>query len=649
MTGEHMSKVARPGWVGEVPRWAVALVFGALASGAVVGLRALGALAPLEFGAYDHLISKTGQELPRSRVVLIAIREDDLRRYVHPISDETLGRAIQALGSLGPRAIGVDIFRPVPVAPGSAQLEAVVRSDRRVVLVERVGDGEALVPPPDYLAGTSQVGFADFVRDRDGKQRRALLAMDAPGAASFSLSLRLAMRYLAAEPGVEQPPLQWAGDTMLLNGHPLRRFGGNDGAYVDEDDGGYQVLLDYRSAFQRFERYSLTDLLDERVPRAAVEGRVVLIGMVAESVTDDHVTPEGVAHGVDIHAIIVDRLLGRALSGEAGLRVLPPSAEAGLIFGLGLLAALLVPILGTASMVAFEALLGLVIFAALSYGAFALGWWLPAAPGAIAWYASLGTAASIASFKERSERRRFASLINRFVSETVAKQIWQQRDEFLAGGRPKGTRKEITALFCDIEDFSTTSERMDPEPLMEWANPIIGGLAGAIARCGGLVDDYAGDGIKADFGVFEDEATKDGTNQAIQAVEAALEMKRVVEQFNRDAVDRKRQTVRLRVGIFTGRAMLGFLGSPDRLKFTTIGDSVNTAARLESWAKEDFKLEPEECIRILIGEPTRALLADRFALQDLGGADLKGKREKVRVYRVWGPAKPDDRPESPRP
>ena len=113
-----MSKLSRPGWLREVPRWAVALVFGALASGAVVGLRALGALAALEFGAYDHLISKTGQELPRSRVVLIAIREEDLRRYVHPISDETLARTIQALGALGPRAIGVDIFRPVPVAPG---------------------------------------------------------------------------------------------------------------------------------------------------------------------------------------------------------------------------------------------------------------------------------------------------------------------------------------------------------------------------------------------------------------------------------------------------------------------------------------------------------------------------------------------------
>jgi adenylate cyclase len=637
-----MLKIGRPGWVEGIPRWAVALALGAAVSGMVLALRAVGALAPLEFGAYDYLVSETSQERPRSRVVLITIREEDLTRYGHPISDEILAKAIRVLGSFGPRAIGVDVFRPIPVPPGEAQLEQAVLGDRRVVLVERVGDDEPLVPAPDYVRGTSQVGFADFVRDRDGKQRRALLMMDAPGAASFSLSLRLATRYLAAEAGIEQPPLQWEGNAMKLNGRVLRPFSGNDGAYVDEDDGGYQVLLDYRSAFQRFERYSFGDLIEGRVPAAAVEGRVALLGTVAESVIDDHMTPEVMAYGIEIHAIMVDRLLGGALSGEAGLRVLRPSAEAALILAFGLLAALLVPVLSTGLMVSAEAVLGLVIFGGLSYGAFALGWWLPAVPVAIAWYAALGATASIASFIERAERRRFAGLINRFVSERVAKQIWDLKDEFLDGKRPKGDRREITALFCDIEGFSTASERMDPEPLMEWANPIIGGLAGAIARCGGLVDDYAGDGIKADFGVFQDATIKEGTNQGIQAVEAALEMKRVIEEINRDAVDRKRQTVRVRVGIFTGRAMLGFLGSPERLKFTTLGDSVNTAARLESWDKERFAKETDECIRILIGEPTRALLQDRYELQDIGDADLKGKREKVRVYRVWGPAKPVD-------
>jgi len=642
-----MLKIGRPGWVEEVPRGVLALALGALVSASVVGLRAVGALEPLELGAYDHLISKTSQERARSRVVLITIREEDIARFGHPISDEKLAGAIQALGSFEPRAIGVDLFRPVPVSPGEVQLERTVLDDRRVVLVERAGDDGPSVPGPDYVRGTSQVGFADGALDHDGKVRRALLMMDAPGAASFSLSLRLATRYLAAEPGVEQPVLQWEGDTMKLNGQPLRPFAGDDGAYVDAYDGGYQVLLDYRSAFQRFERYSFSDLLDGRVPRAAVEGRVALLGTTAESATDEHMTPGVMAYGIDIHAIIVDRLLGRALSGEAGMRVIPSAAEAALIFALGLLAALLVPVLSRGWLVAAEALLGLVILGALSYGAFALGWWLPAVPVAIAWYAALGATASIASFRERAERRRFAGLINRFVSERVAKQIWELKDEFLDDKRPKGVRKEITALFCDIEGFSTASERMDPEPLMEWANPIIGGLAGAIARCGGLVDDYAGDGIKADFGVYHDAAAKGGMNQGVQAVEAALEMKRVIEQLNLEAVDRKRQTVRVRVGIFTGRAMLGFLGSPDRLKFTTLGDSVNTAARLEGWEKERFLKETEECIRILIGEPTRALLGDRYAVQDLGEAELKGKRDKVRVYRVWGPAKPAERPESP--
>jgi adenylate cyclase len=629
-------------WLEETPPRVIALGLGALVAAAVIGLRALGAVEALEFGAYDHLVSFSGKERHRSRVVLVLVREADITQHGYPLPDGVLARATEALVALGPRAIGLDLFRPVPVPPGSEAFEEIVLRHRNVVLVDRVGDDGPLVPAPAW-APPSQIGFGDFVRDGDGKLRRALLMMEAPGASALSLSLRLATRYLARDPSVDQPVFQWKGSTLTLNGQRFKRFRSEDGAYVREDDRGYQVLLDYRGAFQRLERYSFADVLEGRLPREAVEDRVVLVGTVADSLTDDHMTPEATASGVEIHGVIVDHLLGRALSGEAGLRVLPPLAEAGLIFALGLLAALLVPVLNSALLVLAEAVLGLSIAAGLSYGAFAYGWWLPAVPAAVVWFAALGATASIASFAERAKRRRFADLMDRVVTPEVAHEIWERREEFLDAGRPKGARRVATALFCDIQGFSSTAEQMDPEALMEWANPIFSGLAAAIAHHGGLVDDYAGDGIKADFGIFGDDAAKGEQSQAVQAVEAALEMERVIERFNREAEESGRKKVRIRVGINTGRAMIGFLGNPDRLKFTTLGDSVNTAARLEGWDKEGFSKEGEQggpCIRILVSGATRALLGARFELQDLGDAELKGKRENVRVYRVWGPAKP---------
>lgn len=619
------------------PRWRIVLAAGLAVSAGVIALREMGVLEQLELGVYDRLVAWTRDAPPaRSRVVLIDVRESDLRQYGFPLSDRVLAQALEAALRHEPRAVGVDIFRSRPVPPGEQELERLCLENDRLVMIEAVGESGRAIPPPACVEGSSQVGFADYVADGDGKLRRGLLMMQGEGT-SLSLGLRLARKYLAQTKEPCEPRFRYVGEHFELCGREVVRFRGDDGAYVALDDRGYQVLLDFRGPFPRFERYGLSELIDGKVPASALRERVVLIGTTAESVKDHHITPAARAHGVEVHALVIDGLLRRALDGATGIRVLSRAEESAFVLGAGVLGACAVLTSESGLVLAAALLLPMLGMGLGAVTGIGRGWWLPSLPLALAWAASFAAAIATLSLRERRERRHLTDLFGLFTSPEVVEQIWKQRADF-EGGRPKPLLVTITALFSDLEGFTTASERMSPEDLLDWANVYMGALGAVIGRSGGVVDDYAGDGIKADFGVLtrpELDPTQP-QRDAQAAVDCALEMGREIERLNQGP---RKHTARVRVGIFTGPAVAGFLGSADRLKFTTIGDTVNTAARLETYDKESFKEEKDEVIRILVGETTRALLGDRYELQDLGAAALKGKAESVRIYRVWGLAK----------
>jgi len=153
-----------------------------------------------------------------------------------------------------------------------------------------------------------------------------------------------------------------------------------------------------------------------------------------------------------------------------------------------------------------------------------------------------------------------------------------------------------------------------------------------VMRNGGVVDDYAGDGIKANFGVpiprmTEAEIQKDAEN----AVNCALAMGREVERLNVVWQNQGLPQAGTRIGIFTGTIIAGALGSSERMKYTTVGDAVNIAARLESYDKDIARENPW---RILIGEATLKFLNGQFDTRMIGEAGLKGKNETINIYRV---------------
>lgn len=227
-------------------------------------------------------------------------------------------------------------------------------------------------------------------------------------------------------------------------------------------------------------------------------------------------------------------------------------------------------------------------------------------------------------------------LFSNQVSPDIAQALWEQRDEFLAGNRPRSQKLTATVLFTDLKGFSTTSEGLEPAALMDWLNEYMEVMANAVMAHQGVVEKYIGDSIMAVFGVpiprvSQEQIVQDARN----AVRCALAMGKEMERLNALWKQRGLPACSTRVGIHTGALVAGSLGSTERQEYTVIGDSVNIASRLESFDKDatDANLRDDNC-RILISDATRLLLNEKFQLLPVGTMSLKGKSEKVMIHRV---------------
>jgi len=285
------------------------------------------------------------------------------------------------------------------------------------------------------------------------------------------------------------------------------------------------------------------------------------------------------------------------------------------------------------------ATLGTVALLGLGSAAFfRAGWWLPFVPASLAFALSGGVAEAYLSLVEERDRRRVMDLFGRFLARDVAAEVWRERDEFLDGRRPRAHAATITVLMSDLAGYTALSESLEPEPLMEWIGSYLEAIARTVGAHGGVVDDFAGDGVKANFGVplpRKSEAEIDA--DAAAAVACALALAPEIDRLNQRWIERGYPPARVRVGLHTGKAVVGVIGSAERMKFTSVGDTVNTAARLESWRGDEFRAG-DATLRVLASGETFGRLGDAFSVDALGTLELKGKTEPVAVYRIRGRA-----------
>jgi adenylate cyclase len=402
----------RPKWAW-IPKAALAVTL------AILGVRSSGILQNLEWNLLDQFFRWQPLALPDARIAIITIDEQDLKQVGQwPIPDRILAQALTTLKAQQPQAIGLDLYRDLPVEPGHRDLVKIFQSTPNLFGVEKVIKPQIAASP--ILQQQGQVGFADQIVDADGKVRRALLTVNLSDSdLRQSLASTLALHYLKAK-GV--PMEQLAGNRIRLGKTVIQRFEANDGGYVRAESGGYQILLNYRGTENNFTTFSFRDLLNRKIPPNTFRDRLVLIGTTAESLNDFFYTPYGNGlfsapvrvSGVTLHANIASSLLSAAQEGRSLLRVWPKPLEWIWILGWASVGAAIGLSLNAPSKFALGVMLSVVGLGSICYTSFLLGWWIPGVPPL---FSLLGTMALLRFIKSRQrDQLRFDGILSKLLS-----------------------------------------------------------------------------------------------------------------------------------------------------------------------------------------------------------------------------------------
>lgn len=216
------------------------------------------------------------------------------------------------------------------------------------------------------------------------------------------------------------------------------------------------------------------------------------------------------------------------------------------------------------------------------------------------------------------ERDKVKNLFNKFHGSSVAEEM--MKNEISIGG----SRKDVVVFFSDIRGFTAFSEKRAPEQVVEMLNEYFGSMVKIINKHGGVVDKFIGDAIMAIWG-----APKGSDHDAFNAVMACIEMRKELDLLNQRRISRGDIPIQIGMGLHAGAAISGTIGSDERMEYTVIGNTVNTASRIEASTKA-FGAD------LLVTDDVIAKAEGRFMTELAGKAEVKGRSEPIKMYKIRG-------------
>lgn len=542
----------------------------------------------LENRTYDLRQYLTVDNRP-GETVIIGIDEESLVRLGSwPWDREIHARAIANLLAAQPLSVGVDVLFTEESA-GDNSMQAALTGRDNVVLAcyiqeLRITEGEIVGERPALPVYENPVGHVNVLPDQDGILRRAVGYITVQGQHCLPFPFQV-----LDKAGVDIDP---ASREQLAQGFFRPKFSAEPG---------------------RVPVIPLWKIYENDFSPAEIKDKIVLIGSTSVGIKDYYYTPVGgPMSGVEFHAQTIAALAKGELLREYAkpLPVVVSGALfaavifslAGWLCGLLLLIALAVGyFLFTLFMFEFN----LTVWP-VSYPFFAVG---------AAYILNLGCKV----WEERKERNKNFNLFSRYVPLEVAKEMAAAKENLVG---LSGQRKEITVLFLDMRGFTALSEKMPPQLIVEMLNNLFAIAAEAIFRHGGTLDKYIGDAVMAVFN-----APRDLPDHAAQAVRTAIEIQESLEKQMAGNKERFGAAIEVGIGICSGEAIVGNIGTAERLDYTAVGDVVNVAARLEEKAPPGA---------ILLAASTKEKLQGNFPMILEGFIIVKGRSQTVEVYRITG-------------
>jgi adenylate cyclase len=463
----------------------------------------------------------------------------------------------------------------------------------------------AALPVPEVSAAATVLGNVHLQPDPDGVYRRAEPLARFDGRAVPALGLAA---YLAAEP-----------DTAIRAGATRLNVGGLG---IPVDRRGAAVLR-FRGPSGTHRAYSAAAVLQSELRLRAGEEPVirdpealrnayVFFGFSAPGLYDLRPSPlGGVYPGVEIQATLLDNLL----SGDF-LREAPGAAGPGLALVLALAAGLLASFFSSPRGTAAIGAAFVTVPVALGFWAYRQGVWLPLTVPEFAVLTATALALGANYASEGHQKRFLKSAFRQYLSPEVVEQLIAHPERLKLGGE----RRTLSIFFSDLQGFTSISEGLEPEALTTLLNEYLSAMTDLIHEEGGTVDKYEGDAIIAFWN-----APLDRPDHAACAVRAALRCQARLAELRPAFRERVGRDLLMRIGLNTGPAVVGNMGSRTRFDYTMLGDAVNLAARLEG-ANKEFGTYT------MMSEATRKALGDEFPARELAKLVVVGKKVPVTVY-----------------
>ncbi len=530
---------------------------------------------PWPRAVHGELLQGIARQQPRAIVFDIMFSEPD--RY-RPESDQFFNQVLHDLHN---------VYFPMLQLEGNQAGGVPLSEIARVIDLPHAANADpnarAILLPPQAVATESwRVGLINLTEDTDGIARRYELRRDVSGWQLESLPARV-MRDLGYT--IPQQPyidLHWRGDSNAFKHISYSEL------YADQS----------RQKPQR-DAHELT-------------GKIVVIGTTAAGLHDIRATPiSSLYPGVAILATALDNLKNQRYLHAAPAYFAPLIAMLLIIMQMPLFVRRRLDVfrIGGALL-----LLSLMLLAA-QYFAMTQLYSVPLLTPLLFGWGFYFSAALSEYLREKKSREQTVRIFNRFLDPRVVSSLVAQ------GETPQslsGQAREITVLFSDIRGFTTLSEKRSPEEIVSLLNRYFSLQVEIIFRHGGTLDKFIGDAIMAFWG-----APQDDPQHAEHAVAAALEMEQSLLRFKAE-LGEEGKDFDVGIGIHTGKAVVGFLGSEARMDYTAIGDTVNLSSRIEGLTKG--------VARILVSSDTVAHCRNAFDFRPTGSYKVKGRLQEVELF-----------------
>ncbi len=448
-------------------------------------------------------------------------------------------------------------------------------------------------------------GYYNIVPDNDGSVRWDPLVIKYKDRYYAPLSMQALLAYLG------DPPL-----SIKLSDYGVANIKlGETSIPVDESG---RLLINYYGGQKIFPHYSIADIMNGRIEKEKLKDKIVLIGSTAIGIYDMRVTPfEGIYPGVEIHATVIDNILNK--------RFLVRPQWFGLldilvILGIGVLFGIVIPRLNVmAGIFAVVSLLGGYVY--LSAYLFNNEGMLtnityPVLTGSIAYLCLTLYRYAM----EAREKKKIKNTFQYYVAAPVMEELLKHPEKLKLGGE----EKELTVLFSDIRRFTTISEGLRPNAVINFLNEYLSAMSDVVFKYEGYLDKYIGDAIMAVYGapLMQEDHAKKACLTAIEMMDRLNSMRQTWEARGLPHLD-------IGIGINTGNMVVGNVGSEQKYDYTVIGDNVNLASRLEG-------LNKLYGTNIIISERVLKEIERELLWRELDIVQVKGKTEAKTIYELIG-------------